>query len=74
MSSRELPPEVVKMNKKLCEFWVDEVDMLKIHQNTSLQTENRVVSAVNATYNDRSRWASILRGFELRSIYGYPDD
>lgn len=73
MGDFETEVELAKLNRDLAELWIDEVDLLEIHRNASSRSDDRVCPVVNRMYRQRERCLTVIRGAELREIFGYTD-
>ena len=69
MDEYDAKVENARLNEELVEFWVEQVDLMEIHKNTSLEMESRVVRQLNSLYDDLQDARSIVRGAELRDVY-----
>jgi len=73
MSDFETEIEMARLNRDLANIWLDKTNsrMYKIHHAVSTQFESRVVRCVNSMFRQREACDCVVRGAELREVYGY---
>lgn len=69
----ETRAEIARINRDLADIWLDEFGsrLYKIHMNTTKEQESRVIAAYNELHTQRQDCQSVVRGAELRRVFGY---
>jgi len=69
MSDFETRIQMAELNLELAELWLDEINRFEAHQKASRKVDQRIPSALNHLYRQRSYCLSWIRGAELRQAF-----